>query len=53
MGSQRRHSGFDTNAFNSGDGARQIVVMINTDSDSLTPAQGKALNTLLDVAYCG
>jgi D-alanyl-D-alanine carboxypeptidase len=45
--------GYNVTAFNSGDGARQVVFMINTDSDSLTPAQGKALNTLLDVAYCG
>jgi D-alanyl-D-alanine carboxypeptidase len=45
--------GYNTTAFNSADGARQVVFMVNTDSDSLTPAQGKALNTLLDVAYCG
>jgi D-alanyl-D-alanine carboxypeptidase len=45
--------GFDTNAFSSGDGAHQIVVMVNTDSDSFTRAQGEALNTLLSVAYCG
>jgi D-alanyl-D-alanine carboxypeptidase len=45
--------GFDTNAFSSADGAHQIVVMVNTDSDSFTPAQAKALGTLINVAYCG
>ena len=46
-------AGYDITAFNSANGARQIVVVINTDSDSLSPAEGKALNKLLDVAYCG
>jgi D-alanyl-D-alanine carboxypeptidase len=45
--------GFDTNAFSSGDGAHQIVVMVNTDSDSFTPAERKALDALLNVSYCG
>jgi D-alanyl-D-alanine carboxypeptidase len=45
--------GYDVNAFNSADGARQVVEMVNTDSDSFTPAQAKAINTLLDIAYCG
>jgi CubicO group peptidase (beta-lactamase class C family) len=40
--------GYDINAFNSADGVRQIVITINTDSDSLSPAEGKALNNLLD-----
>jgi D-alanyl-D-alanine carboxypeptidase len=45
--------GFDTNAFSSADGAHQIVVAVNTDSDSFTPVERKALGTLIDVAYCG
>jgi D-alanyl-D-alanine carboxypeptidase len=45
--------GYNINAFNSADGVRQIVIAINTDSDSLTPAEGTALNNLLDDAYCG
>jgi D-alanyl-D-alanine carboxypeptidase len=45
--------GYNITAFNSANGARQIVIAINTDSDSLTPAEGKALNNLLNVAYCG
>jgi D-alanyl-D-alanine carboxypeptidase len=45
--------GFMAIALNSGDGNRQIVVMINTDPDSLTPAQGKALNDLVNTGYCG
>ena len=45
--------GYDFNAFGSADGAHQVVVTVNTDSDSFTPAEGKALNDLLDVAYCG
>jgi D-alanyl-D-alanine carboxypeptidase len=45
--------GYNANALNSGDGARQIVIMINTDPDSLTPAQEKALNALVNTGYCG
>jgi CubicO group peptidase (beta-lactamase class C family) len=44
--------GFHTLALGSADGVRQIVVAINTDPDSLTAAQGKALDALTDVAYC-
>lgn len=53
LGPHRRHPGYKTTAFSSGDGAHQVVFMINSDSDSLTAAQGNALNTLLNVAYCG
>ena len=45
--------GFAATALNSGDGVRQVVVMINTDPDSFTPAQGKALNDLVNTGYCG
>jgi len=45
--------GYDTTALGSADGVRQVVVSINTDSDSLTPAQAKALDAVLDTAYCG
>jgi D-alanyl-D-alanine carboxypeptidase len=45
--------GYSTTALSSADGARQIVVMINTDPDSLTSAQGKALEALVNTAYCG
>jgi D-alanyl-D-alanine carboxypeptidase len=46
--------GFETNAFNSADGARQIVVLVNSDADaSWTPKERAAVNRLLDVAYCG
>jgi D-alanyl-D-alanine carboxypeptidase len=44
---------YDVNAFNSADGARQVVEIVNTDSDSFTRAQAKAINTLVDIAYCG
>jgi D-alanyl-D-alanine carboxypeptidase len=45
--------GYDFNAFGSADGVHQIVVTVNTDSDSFTRAEGKALNALIDAAYCG
>ncbi len=45
--------GFDTTAFSSGDGDRQVVVSVNTDEDSFTPAAADALEALLGQAYCG
>ena len=46
-------AGYSTTALASANGARQIVISINTDPDSLTPAQAKALTSLVDTAYCG
>jgi D-alanyl-D-alanine carboxypeptidase len=46
--------GYETNAFSSGDGTRQIVVLVNSDQDaSWTKAEAAAVNRLMDVAYCG
>jgi D-alanyl-D-alanine carboxypeptidase len=41
--------GYDTNAFNSAAGARQVVVMVNADEESSFTTERKAL----DVSYCG
>jgi D-alanyl-D-alanine carboxypeptidase len=46
--------GYQTEAYNSGNGTRQIVVLVNSDADSSwTPAERQAVNQLMDVAYCG
>jgi len=46
--------GYQTEAYNSGNGTRQIVVFVNSDADySWTPAERKAVNRLMDIAYCG
>jgi D-alanyl-D-alanine carboxypeptidase len=46
--------GYQTDAFGSGNGTRQIVVLVNSEADySWTPAERAAVNHLMDVAYCG
>jgi D-alanyl-D-alanine carboxypeptidase len=46
--------GYETNAFGSGDGIRQIVVLVNSDEEgSWTDAESAAVNQLMDIAYCG
>ena len=45
--------GYQTEAYNSGNGTRQIVVFVNSDADySWTPTERQAVNHLMDVAYC-
>src|SRR5262249_34887476 len=46
--------GYETNAYGSADGVRQVVVLVNSDDDySWTRAEEQAVDRLVDVAYCG
>ena len=45
--------GYETNAFGSANGVRQVVVLVNSDGDnSWTKAEAKAVDHFVDVAYC-
>jgi len=47
-------AGYHTDAFNSRDGKRQVVLIVNEDADlTIPPAAGQALNRLIDSAFCG
>jgi D-alanyl-D-alanine carboxypeptidase len=46
--------GYDTAAWNSPDGSRQVVVAVNQDDDAtLSDAAKQALGRLTSIAYCG
>ena len=47
-------AGYHTDAFNSPDGKRQVIVSVNEDADlTIPPAAGAPLRKLLEQAFCG
>ena len=46
--------GYHTVAYGSANGVRRVIVLVNSDEDSSwTKAEKKAVDNLVDVAYCG
>jgi D-alanyl-D-alanine carboxypeptidase len=52
-GHQGTTPGYMTRAWSTDNGRHQIVATVNLDTESLSPAGHRALETLITAAFCG